>query len=163
MPEYNDFAQEGYIVDSEPRRLPARSSHGSPASRPGLHQVKTFILVGAGSVTAIVVGVGVFTVHQFLPVIGVLALLVAILLLLCVGAYAVITVVRHATRADYYGVEEFGGYMRDSLGRVRPLAPMSVAPARVSKATNKVEITPAVPTLFDLIENGDIALSLIHI
>ena len=156
MQEYNRFDQETTIVDSEPtysraNRRAVERYHGG-----GLAQAKTFFLYGSGTITVIVIGYGVWTVRAFLPILGVLALVVGIVLLLCLGAYAVVSVVRHATRADFYPVEENGAYLRDSLGRVRPLAPMIAAPARVNQKTAKVEITPVVPSLFDLIEDGTI-------
>lgn len=156
--QHNQYEQDAiidgsYTIESEPFNRASRRAIVAP----GLARAKMYFLFGAGTVSVVVVGWGLFSVRQFMPLIGVLALLIAIVLLLCAGAYAVISVVRYATRADFYPMEENGAYLRNSLGRVTPLAPMIAAPARVSRSTNKVEITPAVPTLFDLIESGDIA------
>ncbi len=167
MRQYNQFEQDAaidgsYIVESDNEPLyngysSNRASRRAMVAAPGLARLKAYFLFGAGTVTVIVVGWGLFTVRQFMPLVGILSLLIAILLLLCAGAYAVISVVRHATRADFYPIEENGAYLRNALGRVTPLAPMIAAPAKVNRATAKVEISPAVPTLFDLIESGDIA------
>ena len=157
MQEYNRFDQD-VIVESD--NLPAYRSNRAnrrASVAPGLARAKTYFLFGAGTIAAVVVGYGVFTVRQFMPFVGVLALLIAIILLLCAGAWAILSVIRYATRADFYPVEENGAYLRNSLGRVTPLAPMIAAPAKVSKSTGKVEISPVVPTIFDLIEAGEIA------
>jgi hypothetical protein len=164
MQQYNEFNQDAaidgsYVVESD--NLPTRYNQNRASRRasvhPALMQARTFFLFSAGTIAVVVVGWGLFTVRQFMPLIGLLALLIAIILLVCAGAYAVISVLRYATRADFYPVEENGAYLRNALGRTTPLAPMIAAPARVNRATNKVEITPAVPTLFDLIEAGEIA------
>lgn len=157
MQEYNQFEQDAMIIDSEPVYNRATRRQSERGYHSFADKIKTYFLFSAGTVTVIIVGWGLIEVRQFIPLVGLLALLVAIVLLLCACAWAVIAVVRYATRAEFYPIEESGAYLRDSLGRIQPLAPMVAAPARVNKATAKIEITPVVPTLFDLIENGDIA------
>lgn len=167
MQRYNQYDQEGYVVESDnkPRyhnqniRVDRRDRERAGALRPVYSPWQSFTrgLVTVGIIGAVVVlALGVYAVRSMLPFIGVLAILSAIILIICGVAWVVVTVIRHATRADFYPVEENGAYLRNALGRVQPLAPMIAAPARVNRATAKVEITPVVPTLFDLIESGEI-------
>ncbi len=111
----------------------------------------------ASVVILAVTGVGVWLERAYLPLVGVVAIAGVVILIITGVAWAVISTIRHATRADFYPIEESGAYLRNALGEVIPLAPMIAAPAKVNKQASKVEITPAIPSLFDLIEAGDIA------
>lgn len=169
--QYNQYEQEGYIVESEPapswgasRREIQEYSHrqrrrGGEYRGPALPwaSIKGYFMFLGFIAFIVVLGLGLYAVRGALPFVGILAILGAVVLIPCGVAWVIISVIRHATRADFYPVEESGAYLRNALGRVTPLAPMVAAPAKVSKATGKVEITPAVPSLFDLIEAGEIA------
>jgi hypothetical protein len=160
---YNEFDQQGYIVESDNAPAYSRPSHsrnGSSTRGHGLSTGMQGVKVYLGMLGVIILLFILWVSFRALPglwlSVGVLAALSAIVLILCGLTWAIVSTIRHATKADFYPVEENGAYLRDSLGRVRPLAPMIAAPARVNKATAKIEITPVVPTLFDLIEQGEI-------
>jgi hypothetical protein len=162
----NNFEQEIIVESDNPApswasrgRSNNRRSQGYTEYSPGaaLASVKCFFVTVGAVAFIIVLALGIWTVRGALPFVGGLAIVCAVILLACGVSWVVISVVRHATRADFYPVEENGAYLRNALGRVTPLAPMIAAPAKVNRSTAKVEISPAVPTLFDLIENGEIA------
>lgn len=170
--QHNQYSQQGYIVESDnPPRL-GDHSHSRGSSRGSdrgqryyaggymetLQGIKRFIATVLALAFIILVGLGVFAVRELFPLVGILAIVSASILLICGVAWVVVSTIRHATRADYFEMGEFGGYFRNALGRTTPLAPMIAAPTKISKATGKVEITPEVPTLFDLIDAGEIVV-----
>lgn len=141
------------IVESD-TRVARRGAHSQST---GISDVTRFLKIVSGTAIIIVLLFGIWSVRNLFSFIGLLALGATVVLIVCGVTWVVISTVRHATRADYYPVEENGAYLRDSLGRVRPLAPMIAVQARVSRSTAKVEISPEIPSLFDLIESGEIA------
>lgn len=152
--QQHNHEQRSMIVESD--------NQWRGAARPGqyheaISRVRNFVVTVLAIAFIILIALGIFAVRELLPLVGVLAVVSAIVLLICGVAWVVISTIRHATRADYYAIEENGAYLRNALGRVQPLAPMIAAPARVNKTTNKVQITPDIPSLFDLIEAGEIA------
>src|SRR5487761_981014 len=159
----HNFDQEGYgIVESD--NTPAYHSRGAAARHGNSSRVRGSLgglKIYLGALGVIILGFVLWVSFNSMPglwlYIGLFAASCAVVLLLCGLAWAIISTLRHATRADYVEMGEFGGYYRNALGRVTPLAPMIAAPTKVNKATAKVEIVPEVPTLFDLIDAGEIA------
>ena len=159
----HNFDQEGYgIVESD--NTPAYHSRGAAARHGNSSRVRGSLgglKIYLGALGVIILGFVLWVSFNSMPglwlYIGLFAAFCAVVLLLCGLAWAIISTLRHATRADYVEMGEFGGYYRNALGRVTPLAPMIAAPTKVNKATAKVEIVPEVPTLFDLIDAGEIA------
>lgn len=174
--QHNSFDQQNYIVESDNQPNTWTANRGQLSRyehhdrhvqrvqgyRETVQGVKNFVLTILGVAFIILMGLGIWTMRAALPFVGILAIVSAVILLICGVAWVVVSTIRHATRADYVEMGEFGGYYRNAFGRVTPLAPMIAAPTKVNKATAKVEITPAVPSLFDLIEAGEIATGVLN-
>ncbi len=125
------------------------------------HAVRGFWLwlaIVGGIAVLFPIGYGLFLVRQYLPTVGIIWLAAISLVPILLVCWGIIALVGFATRADYQEITEAGGYSRDKLGRIRVHAPLTaIAPVKVSTRAAKVEVSLAVPSLFDLIEDGTIA------
>lgn len=109
-----------------------------------------------------ILGYAIYLVHSYLIYLGYLVLGAVGIVILCAGFIPVVFLLRAAFTPRYQGVEQYGGYFTTLLGRIVAAPPHSASQSKSfsspsSKSVKVEPVAPVVPSLFDLIESGDIA------
>ncbi len=128
----------------------------SISSHSAVRSIGTTILTVVGGGLAIVVGIGIWMVWRWLPVVGYVAIGAAILVLVCGVVNALVFTARYALQETYYDIGEFGTRVKSLFGRPVLLAPMAQTTASNAAKIAKTEVQVAIPTLFDLLAIGEI-------
>lgn len=103
------------------------------------------------------VGVGIWTQWDKMPLVG-LAILVALgIVLLCGVLAAIVALIRFTCQPRYTDVGEWGGYHTGLFGKVSAAPPMAAVPVKQIATKKKTEITPILPGIVEMIEQGTIA------
>lgn len=112
-------------------------------------------VVGLGLVG--LVGYGVWLVRQWLPYLGIAALIAALLVVAALAAWPILLVIRAAHNMGHIHIGEFGTVVNNVFGRTL-YAPLTANAAKTTRYRNRVKIQQEVPTIMELIESGVIAV-----
>lgn len=104
------------------------------------------------------VGYGLYLVRGILPYVGYFAVGAACLFLFCGVIAGIIYIARFVTKADEYVIGESGTALRNALGQVTLIAPMTANQAKIARIKNRVTVTPVVPSIIEEIATGVICL-----
>jgi hypothetical protein len=105
-----------------------------------------------------VAGVAIYTVRQYVPLLGITMLVSLGVVAVSGMIYGVVLVLKAATSVSEFVIGEHGTALRGMFGKVTILAPLSSNQALTKIAKNKVVVTPVVPSIISEIENGVIAI-----
>jgi len=117
---------------------------------------RTLVLVGSTGLL-VVAGIGIFMVWRWLPVVGFVAIGTTVLAFLCAGATAVTFTARYIFKHDYRDIGLYGTHVTQLFNRPVLLPPVSSTTANNAAKTTKIAIQSPVPTLFDLLDIGEIS------
>lgn len=111
----------------------------------------------AGAAVLGIVGYAVWTVKQYLPLLGeTIIISLGIAITGCV-LWGIIALLKYATAVQWHDIGEFGSRERGLFSR-QVYAPMSANTPKLTQRKNKVVVTPVVPSIIELINQGVIAV-----
>jgi hypothetical protein len=128
----------------------AVSSHSTVRS------IGASILTVSGGCGLIIVGIGIWRVWAYVPIVGFVALGTTILVLVCAAANALIYTAHNLARETYYDIGEFGTRVKGLISRPTLLAPMAQTTATNAAKIAKTDVAMQIPSLFDLLDIGEI-------
>src|SRR5882757_1108674 len=121
-----------------------------------IRSIGSSILMVAGCGVIIIVGIGLWMVWKWIPIVGFMAIGTATLVLVCGAVNAVVFTARNVLQETYYDIGEFGTRVKSLFGRPALLAPMEQTTATNAAKIAKTDVQVAIPTLFDLLSIGEI-------
>ena len=125
------------------------------SSHTAVRSIGSTVLVIAASGIIIIVGLGIWAVSPWLPVVGYVAIGAAILTLVSCAAFPFVALLRFLFRRDFVEIG-VSGTIDSWLWKTRVYAPLDVSTKLLpAKSTGRVTPLPSI-SFFDLMEQGDI-------
>lgn len=118
------------------------------------HSVRTWTSIVTGMSTLMAVGYSLYLVSQWLVVIGYLLIIALALFIFGLLMFGSLWLMKYATSANWMDIGEHGSVERDLIGRSRLYSPMNTNMPKITQRKNKVTVTPAVPSIIELIDRG---------
>lgn len=148
-------------MSNEQRAMPIDRApiHIAPRVRAQVLGVKIWAISLVSIAFLGLVGAGLWTIRDRLPIVGYAALVAVMVLLACATIFPVVALIKFTFKPSYRDVDAYGGYFTTLWGRILPAPPLASTASKVSTSKARVEtkVTPVVPALSELIDTGVIA------